>query len=124
MYILILNFFAYLLTLIIYAKHKRKIDLGFLCISAFTLSSLGACWYYSFDLVPLYYPNIRIVPLIYIYALVLLCITPFIRLRLDKIKKFDSTGYEDIFNALSTIFGLCSVPVFINLLIQVSQVNR
>lgn len=120
MHILILNFFAYLLTLIIYAKHKRKIDLGFLCISAFTLSSLGACWYYSFDLVPLYYPNIRIVPLIYIYALVLLCITPFIRLRLDIIKKFDSTGYEDIFNALSILFGLCSVPVFINLLINLA----
>lgn len=116
--ILLLNFLLYILTLIIYVKRKKSFDLGFVCLFMFALSSLGSIWYYSFDMVPYSYPDIRFTPLVFIYVLVLICFTPFLLLRVDRIQKLQTGVYDGIIQVLSVIFSIVSIPVFFNLVLN------
>lgn len=121
--ILFLNFLLYLFVLFFYYKKKNKFDLGFVCLFMFMLSSLGSVIYYSFDMVPLYYPNIRVLPLLYLFSLAMLCFYPLLSINSTNIKYFDNEGYDNIFKIIAIIFSVCSIPVFCNLLINMGTLS-
>lgn len=121
--ILIFNSILYIATLIIYFSKKKCFDHGLICLLAFSISSLGSVWYYSFENVPIYYPNIRVEALLYIYILFILCITPLLQLKRGSIKHINITGYEDILFYLSILFSFLSIPVFVNLILNFGLIS-
>ena len=122
-HILFLNFFLYLFVLIGYFKKKKRIDLGFVCLFMFMLSSLGSVVYYSFDMVSLYYPNIKVIPLLYLFSLTILCFSPLLSFDNKNIKYFDTSGYDNLLKIIAIVFSVCSIPVFCNLLINMSTLS-
>lgn len=116
--ILFINFLIYLCTLVLYLKKKKSYDLGFVCLFTFTLSSFSSVWYYSFDNVPLFYPDIRVEALLYIYILFMLCISPLLSLNNNDIQKINTSGFNKILRFLSITFSILSIPVFINLILN------
>lgn len=121
--LLFLNFLFYLFTFIFYFLKKRRFDLGFVCLFMFMLSSLGSVIYYSFDMVPFYYPNIQMLPLSYLFILTMLCFYPFLSFDMKNIRRFDSYGYDDILTVFALIFSVCSIPVFCNLMINMATLS-
>lgn len=121
--LLFLNFLFYLFTFIFYVLKKRRFDLGFVCLFMFMLSSLGSVIYYSFDMVPFYYPNIQMLPLSYLFILTMLCFYPFLSFDMKNIRRFDSYGYDDILTVFALIFSVCSIPVFCNLMINMATLS-
>ena len=68
-FLLLINAALYAITFVVYMLKKRMIDFGAICLFTFMLSSIGSAWYYSFDKVPSFYPDITISALLYIYFL-------------------------------------------------------
>lgn len=122
-HILFLNFLLYMFVLIFYFRKKKRIDLGFVCLFMFMLSSLGSVVYYSFDMVPLYYPNISVLPLLYLFVLTMLCFYPILSIDNESIRHFNCWGYDNILKVIAIIFSVCSIPVFCNLLINMGTLS-
>lgn len=114
-FILTINFVVYLLTFLIYVKKKKALDLGTVCLITFMLSSFGSVWYYSFDKVSTFYPDINIVALSYIYIVFLMFVMPLLIINYRQIKMISSSRYQNVLHVISCFFAIVAVPVFINL---------
>lgn len=114
-FLLLINAALYAITFVVYMLKKRMIDFGAICLFTFMLSSIGSAWYYSFDKVPSFYPDITISALLYIYFLFLLFVVPFLYLKRSDILSVNLKKYADVLNILSSFFAIIAVPVFLNL---------
>lgn len=114
-FFLIINFVVYLLTFLIYVKKKKALDLGTVCLFTFALSSFGSVWYYSFDMVPSFYPDMNILALSFIYVIFFMFVMPLLFINYGQIKMIASRKYQNAFYALSCFFAIIAVPVFFNL---------
>ena len=100
-FLLIINFVVYLLTFLIYVKKKKALDLGTVCLFTFALSSFGSVWYYSFDMVPSFYPDMNILALSFIYVIFFMSVMPLLFINYGQIKMIASRKYQNAFYALS-----------------------
>lgn len=111
-----INCALYVITLVLYYYKKRTIDLAFICITMFSISSIGSIIYYSFPEIEIGYSNVTLKPLIYVYVLFLIIVFPLAKLKLADIKQFNvSFKYLELF---SLVFIVASIPVFFNLIID------
>lgn len=114
-FLLLINAALYIITFVVYLLKKRMLDFGAICLFTFMLSSIGSAWYYSFDKVPSFYPDISIPALLYIYLLFLLFVIPFLYLKRNEILSVNLKKYAVVLNMLSSFFAIIAVPVFFNL---------
>lgn len=114
-FILIINFVVYLLTFLIYVAKKKAFDLGTICLFSFMLSSLGSVWYYSFDKVSSFYPDMNIVALMFVYFVFIMFVIPLLFINYKQIKMISSSKYQNVLHVTSCFFAIIAVPVFINL---------
>ena len=119
----ILNAIAYLLSLIIYQRKKKTIDVGTFLYALFTFSALGSVWYYGHDNVDLYYPDITFIPYLYLWAMVNLCLYPMSKVNFQKIKGIDDKGIAVFLNLLSIYLIVFSILPFISLITKFSVYN-
>lgn len=115
-FLLLVNAVAYIATFVLYIYKKRSLDLGAVCLFTFALSSVGSAWYYSFDKVPIFYPDISVGALAYIYMLFMLFVAPLLVLRNVGMEKDSFKRYSSVLDFLSSFFAIIAVPVFLNLI--------
>ncbi len=114
--LLLINAIVYIAIFAIYLYKKRCINLGSICLFTFMLSSIGSAWYYSFDQVPIFYPNISVGALLYVYLLFMLFVVPLLILKNINISSDSFTKYASVLSLLSSFFAIIAVPVFLNLI--------
>lgn len=118
-----INFLLYLFLLIIYQKKKRTFDIGTFILLTWTIASAGSIWYYTKPLTHIFYPNITLLPLIYIYIINLIIFCPFLKVNYTHLKAVNTYNLNNVLYYLSIFLGALSVLPFLNLLYDLTQVS-
>lgn len=121
MTVIILNSIAYLTLLFIYFLKKRELDLGFFIILTFLISSIGSCWYYTFDVAANSYTNISFVAFIYLFISYFICVFPILKFNTNNIRSIRETGSLNSFlTIISIVFSLAGIIPCFELLMYLS----
>lgn len=98
-----------------YQHYKKSFDTGSFLYLIYVMGGVGACWYYAQDKVDLYYPNIQIAPLLYLFVTINICLIPLWKAKFSALNKINDNGMCDIYNGLSFIFSILSILPLISL---------
>lgn len=120
---LCVNASAYCLLLLYYLRKIKKINYGIIVLSIFAISSIGSVWYYTFDVTPIYFPNVYVIPLIYLFVLVWLCTKPLLDFDLSKIKGIDDRKISSVLIGLAVFLSIFSLIPFLELIMKASTVS-
>ena len=108
---IIINAIIYGVTLIIYWRYNRRIDLGFLILAVFTIVAILAIPNHFF-LDTLYKRSISLIPFIYLYVTFLLFIRPYLGVNLPNsiglrsLRKLTGIMYLYIFSSLISVYAV------------------
>lgn len=105
---------------IFYQRHKKHFDTGSFLYLIYVMGGVGACWYYAQDKVELFYPNIQIAPLLYLFFTINICLAPLWKANFSSLHNIDDKGMGDIYNALTIMFFALSILPFVSLLLHFS----
>ena len=72
-FLLLLYAVFFIIVFVFYQQHKKRFDTGSFLYLIYVMGGVGACWYYAQDKVDLYYPNIQIAPLFYLFVTINIC---------------------------------------------------
>lgn len=92
---------VYLLTFIYWLIKLKGLNVGLIILAIMTMSHIGAVFYYTIQTeLGVFYGDIQILPFIYLYLLIMLCLLPFLQYK--GIKSVDIRGCE----TLATFFAI------------------
>lgn len=115
-FLLLLYALAFVLVFMAYQRHKKTFDTGSFLYLIYAAGGIGGCWYYSQEKRDLFYPNIYIEALIFLFVTINICLYPLWKADFTKLKKIDDNGMEDIYNLLSVFFAVISILPLLSLL--------
>lgn len=101
---------------IFYQRHKKHFDTGSFLYLIYVMGGVGACWYYAQDKVDLYYPNIQIAPLFYLFVTINICLLPLWNAKFSSLQRIKDNGMAEIYDGLSFVFFALSILPLVSLL--------
>lgn len=107
---------GFLIIYIIYQMKKKVFDTGSILYLIYVISAFGSCWYYSQDKVDLFYPDITLSPLLFLFITINICLLPFWKFDTTSIKGIDDRGVSSLLNILSISFVVLSILPLLSLL--------
>lgn len=122
-FLLLMYALAFVLAFYLYQKRKRQFDSGSLLYLIYVLGGIGGCWYYAQEKVDLYYPNISILPLLFLYVTINICLSPLWKADFSNLRNIDDRGMAGIYDFISKAFIVLSILPLLSLLTKFSLSN-
>lgn len=122
--ILYLNAVVYVVTLVLFIRYKKTIkNMGVFLFALYTMSSIAAAWYYSYPMVPVYYPNITAPPLVYLYTCIVVCIIPTLQMDVGQVVGLDDSNIRKYLNIISIFLSITCIIPLLELLFKITSIN-
>lgn len=115
--IILIDGIIYLITFLYWLLKLRKINIGLIILAIMTFSHMGSLFYYTvlYEL-GLLEADIQIIPFVYLYLLIMLCLLPF--LRYEGIKKIDDEGCRKLISFITIFLIIINLePLMENLIL-------
>ena len=119
--IILIDGIIYLITFIYWLLKLRKINIGLIILAIMTFSHLGSFFYYTilYEL-GLLEADIQIIPFVYLYLLIMLCLFPFLRYK--GIKRIDDEGCQKLLSFITVFLIIINLePLMENLILLQSS---
>ena len=115
-FLLLLYAVFFIIVFVFYQQHKKRFDTGSFLYLIYVMGGVGACWYYAQDKVDLYYPNIQIAPLFYLFVTINICLLPLWNAKFSSLQRIKDNGMAEIYDGLSFVFFALSILPLVSLL--------
>ena len=115
-FLLLLYAVFFTIVFVFYQQHKKCFDTGSFLYLIYVMGGVGACWYYAQDKVDLYYPNIQIAPLFYLFVTINICLLPLWNAKFSSLQRIKDNGMAEIYDGLSFVFFALSILPLVSLL--------
>ena len=115
-FLLLLYAVSFIIVFVFYQQHKKRFDTGSFLYLIYVMGGIGACWYYAQDKVDLYYPNIQIAPLLYLFLTINICLLPLWNAKFSSLHRINDNGMTEIYDGLSFAFFVLSILPLVSLL--------
>lgn len=122
-YVLLLNSLLYLVAFIIYQWRKSHFDIGSALLGIWVVASMCSVWYYTMPLTVIFYPVIKLEPLLYLFVMNMIIMYPMLRVDYTKINAVDTYNLAPILKYVSIFFGIMSFLPFLNMLYQLKSMS-
>lgn len=110
--IILADALVYLLTFIYWLVRLKKLNVGLIILAIMTISHIGAVFYYTIQVeLGLFYGNIQILPFIYLYLLIMLCLFPFLQYK--GVKGVDIRGCETLVTNFTIFIIILNLEPFL-----------
>ncbi len=113
---LLVNAILFCASLLFYLFRKKRFDVGTIFYTIMAISAIGSVWFYSYDHVDTYWPNVRITPLLFLWFTINICIHPCLKTDFSKVRQIDDTGISSILDGLTSLFIVLSIFPLLSLL--------
>lgn len=115
-FLLLLYAVFFIIVFVFYQQHKKRFDTGSFLYLIYVMGGVGACWYYAQDKGDLYYPNIQIAPLFYLFVTINICLLPLWNAKFSSLQRIKDNGMAEIYDGLSFVFFALSILPLVSLL--------
>ncbi len=110
--IILADALTYLLTFIYWLVKLKRLNVGLIILAIMAISHIGAVFYYAVQVeLGLFHGDIQILPFIYLYLLIMICLLPFLQHK--GIKMVDNRGCETFTTYLAIFIVILNIEPFL-----------